>query len=165
MDKRARQRLRQLLSTLKSGDPPGPVSVTVPSTYAGPDQRHDLGRHGSANVHLVVPPRLTELLGAPSLAAKGRCPLTPLLEAAAIRAVAAQALGTLEAVRQHPPFHQTLSSTFCELRHAAEEGLRGLAAQSELRAEVVRLYRLFRERADLHYYDREALVRAAAEAV
>ncbi|MDO8751543.1 MAG: PD-(D/E)XK nuclease family protein, partial [Dehalococcoidia bacterium] len=121
--------------------------------------------HGSANVHLLVLPRLTELLGASSLAARGRRPLTPLLEAAAVRAVAAEAQGPLEAVRQHPALHQTLRSTFRELRHAAEEGLSGLAAQGELRSEVVRLYRLFRERTDLHYYDREALARAAAQAV
>jgi hypothetical protein len=68
-------------------------------------------------------------------------------------------------VRQHPTLHHTLRSTFRELRHAAEEGLARLATQGELRAEVARLYRLFRERTDLHYYDREALAQAAAQAV
>ncbi|HZA21145.1 MAG TPA: hypothetical protein VFA32_00805 [Dehalococcoidia bacterium] len=69
LDARARERLRALVGALKGNDPLAPVSVVVPSTYAGLDLRHDLGRHRSASVHLMVLPRLTELLGAPSLAA------------------------------------------------------------------------------------------------
>jgi hypothetical protein len=165
LDVRARARLRILVGSLKGADPLAPVSVIVPSTYAGLDLRHDLGRAGSANTHLLVLPRLTELLGAPSLAAKGQRPLTPLLEASAVRSVAADAEGPLEAVRLHPALHYTLRSTFRELRHASEEALSALEAQGELRAEVVRLYRLFRERTASRYYDREALAQAAARAV
>lgn len=165
IDGRARERLRTLVDAFKGGDPLAPVSVIVPSTYAGLDLRHDLGRHGSANTHLLVLPRLSELLGAPSLAAQGQRPLTSLLEASAVRTVAADAGGPLEAVRLHPALHHTLRSTFRELRHASEEGLLALSGQGELRSEVVRLYRLFRERTDPHYYDREALAHAAARAV
>ena len=165
LDSRARERLLSLVDSLKGGDPLAPVSVVVPSTYAGLDLRHDLGRHGTANVHFIVLARLAELLGAPSLAAQGRRPLTPLVEAAAVRAVASEARGPLEPVRQHPALNRTLRSTFRELRHAAEQGLAALAAQGELRDEVVRLYRLFRERTDPGYYDREALAEAAAQAV
>ena len=165
LDIRARERLRALVDAYKGGDALAPVSVIVPSTYAGLDLRHDLGRYGSANVHLLVLPRLAELLGAPSLAGDGRRPLTPLLESATVRSVAAEAQAPLEAVQQHPALHNTLRSTFRELRHASEEGLSGLMDQGGLRAEVVRLYRLFRERIDPHYYDREALAEAAAQAV
>ncbi len=165
LDSRARERLLSLVDSLKGSDPLAPVSVVVPSTYAGLDLRHDLGRRGSANVHFLVLPRLAELLGSPSLAAQGRRPLTPLVEAAAVRAVASAAEGTLEALRQHPALHHTLRSTFHELRHATEQGLTAVAAQGELRAEVVRLYRLFRERTDPRYYDPEALSEAAARAV
>ena len=164
-DESARGRLRILVDALKKDDPLAPVTVIVPSTYAGLDLRHDLGRHGSANTHLLVLPRLAELLGAPSLATQGQRPLTPILEAAAIRAISAEAQGSLEAVRRHPALHQTLRSTFRDLRHASEEGLSGLSAQGELRSEVVRLYRLFRDRTTPHYYDREALAWAASQAV
>jgi hypothetical protein len=71
----------------------------------------------------------------------------------------------LEPVSQHPALNRTLKTTFRELRHTADHGLAALAAQGELRDEVVRLYRLFRERTDPLYYDREALAEAAAQAV
>jgi len=165
LDTRARERLLDLVDSLKGGDPLAPVSVVVPSTYAGLDLRHDLGRHGTANVHFLVLARLAELLGAPSLAAQGRRPLTPLVEAAAVRAVASEAQGPLEPLRHHPALNRTLQSTFRELRHASEHGLSSLVVQSELRAEAVRLYRRFRDRTDANYYDREALAEAAANAV
>ncbi len=74
LDSRARERLFTLVEDFKGGDPLAPVSVVVPSTYAGLDLRHDLGRRGSTNVHFLVLSRLDELLGAPSLAAQGRRP-------------------------------------------------------------------------------------------
>ena len=165
LDSRARDRLFTLVKDFKGGDALAPVSVVVPSTYAGLDLRHELGRHGSTNVHIIGLSRLAELLGAPSLAAQGRRPLTPLVEAAAVRAVASEAGGPLEPVRQHPALNRTLQTTFRELRHADSQSLAALASQGMLRAEVVRLYRLFREQTEPKYYDREALAQAAAQAV
>ena len=106
LDVSARDRLLTLIRDLKVGDPLAPVSVVVPSTYAGLDLRHELGRHGSTNVHFLILGRLAELLGAPALAAQGRRPLTPLVEAAAVRAVASEAGGSLEPVRQHPALNR-----------------------------------------------------------
>lgn len=165
LDSRDRERLRALVDAFKGGNALAPVSVIVPSTYAGLDLRHDRSRHGRANVQFLVLARLAELLGSPSLAAQGRPPLTPLVEAAAVRAVASEARGPLVTMRQHPALHHTLRSTFRELRHAVEQGLTALAAQGELRDEVVSLYQLFRERTDPHYYDRETLAESAARAV
>ena len=145
LDSRAPERLFTLVADFKGGDPLAPVSVVVPSTYAGLDLRHDLGCLGSTNVHFLVLSRLAELLG--------RRPLTPLVEAAAVRVVASEAGGPLEPVRQHPALNRTLQSTFRELRHAAEAELTALAVQGGLRSEVVRLYRLFREHTDPKYYD------------
>ena len=42
LDSRARERLFTLVEDFKGGDPLAPVSVVVPSTYAGLDLRHDL---------------------------------------------------------------------------------------------------------------------------
>ena len=44
LDSRARERLFNLVGDFKGGDPLAPVTVVVPSTYAGLDFRHDLGR-------------------------------------------------------------------------------------------------------------------------
>ena len=162
---RARERLINLINSFKSGDLLAPVSVVVPSIYAGLALRHDLGRHGSANVHFLVFARLAEMLGAPSLAAQGRRPLTQLVEAAAVRTASSEARGPLESMRQHPALNRTLLSTFRELRHVDDQGRAALAAQGDLREELVRLYSIFRERTDPSYYDREALAEAAAQAV
>ena len=134
LDSHARERLFTLVEDLKGGDPLAPVSVVVPSTYAGLDLRHELGRRGSTNVHFLALSRLSELLGAPSLAAQGRRPLTPLVEAAAVRAVASEARGPLEPVRQHPALNSTLQTTFRELRHASEQGLAALTALGDREA-------------------------------
>ena len=43
LDSRAPERLFTLVADFKGGDPLAPVSVVVPSTYAGLDLRHALG--------------------------------------------------------------------------------------------------------------------------
>ena len=160
----ARQRLRGLVARLKGSDPLTPVTVAGPSTYALLSLRHALGRQGMANVRFMLLPRLAELLGAPTLVARGLRPLTPILESAAVRAAAAEALGPLEPLRDHPSLHRSLGATFKELRYATTEALTRLEARDGVRAEVIRLYRRFRERT-AGYYDREALAQSAAEAV
>jgi hypothetical protein len=160
----ARQGLNSLVSRLKESDPLTPVTVIGPSTYALLSLRHALGRQGMANVRFMLLPRLSELLGAPALAARGLRPLTPILESAAVRIVAAEALGPLEPLRDHPSLHRSLGATFRELRYGTDEALTRLEPSDEVRAEVVRLYRRFRERT-ISYYDREALAGSAAESV
>jgi ATP-dependent helicase/nuclease subunit B len=160
----SRQRLWSLVAELKGSDPLIPVTVAGPSTYALLSLRHALGRQGMANVRFMLLPRLTELLGAPALAARGLRPLTPILESAAVRAAAAEALGPLESLWEHPSLHRTLGATFRELRYATAEALTKLETRDEVWAEVIRLYHRFRERA-ASYYDREALAQSAAEAV
>jgi hypothetical protein len=148
------QRLWSLVAGLKESNPLTPVIVAGPSTYALLSLRHARGRQGMANVRFMLLPRLTELLGAPALAARGLRPLTPVLQSAAVRAAAAEALGPLEPLRDHPSLHRSLGATFRELRYAAAEALAQLEARDEVRAEVIGLYRRFRERT-ASYYDRE----------
>ncbi|MCH7786475.1 MAG: hypothetical protein IIC22_03095, partial [Chloroflexi bacterium] len=158
------ERLRELIDSLKQGDALAPVTVIGPSVYANLSLRHNLGRSGFANVRFLVLPRLSELLGAPSLASKNRRPLTPLLESASIRAVSAEASGMLAELRSHPSTHQSLKNTFRQLRYASDEALNRLSRQGELRREVVGLYHRFRDHSR-NYYDRDDLARAAADAV
>ena len=157
-------RLWDLVATWKKDDPLSPVTIVGPSNYANLSLRHDLARSGFANVRFLPMPRLAELLGAPSLAARDRTPLTSIVESAAIRAVSEEASGLLGELRFHPSTHQSLKATFRELRNASDGTLEQLEARPGLQAEVVNLYRRFRERTG-SLYDSEDLAQAAANAV
>ena len=159
-----RRRLWDLIAAFKKDDPLAPTTVVGPSNYANLTLRHELARSGFANVRFLPMPRVAELLGAPSLAARGRTPLTTIVESAAIRAVSEEASGPLGETRFHPSTHQSLKGTFRELRHASSSALERLAARPGLQAEVINLYRRFRERTRT-FYDSEDLAQAAANAV
>ena len=158
------RRLWDLIAALKKDDPLAPATVVGPSNYANLTLRHELARSGFANVRFLPMPRLAELLGAPSLAVRGRTPLTSIVESAVIRAVSESASGPLGELRFHPSTHQSLKSTFRELRNASDSALERLAARPGLQAEVVNLYRRFRGRTNT-FYDSEDLAQAAANAV
>src|SRR6266536_5159873 len=88
----ARAALREAVRGAKGPDPLTPVTVAVPSTYAGLALRRALaGPDGLVNVRFLALARLAELLGAPALAEQRRRPLTRPLRAEAIRAVVADA--------------------------------------------------------------------------
>lgn len=156
--------LASYIKAAKQADVLTPITVIGPSVYANLSMRHNLGRSGFANVRFLVFPRLSEFLGAPSLASENRRPLTSILEGASIRAVSGMASGMLGELRSHPSTHQSLRNSFRQLRHASDDALDILSEQSELRKEVVSLYRRFREQTR-EFYDREDLARAAAKAV
>ena len=156
--------LLTFIRQLQRDDPLHPVTVVAPSNYALLSLRHRLGRSGFANVQFMVFPRLAELLGAPSLSAQGRRPLTSIFDSAVVRDVASEAKGILEPLRDHPSTHLSLRQTFRQLRHATDAALDNLAAQGGLRAETVALFRRYRERIR-EYYDDEDLAEAAAAAV
>ena len=160
----AQERLERLLHEHQAGDPFAPVTVVVPTTYAGLYLRRDIGKRGLVNVRFMPLPRLAELLGAQSLAAEGRGPLKPAIESAAVRRTASEAAGELEPFRTHPSFHASLRETFHDLRAAAPGALTKLEHRGGTTREVVRLYKRFRQRTK-GYYDREALAEAAAAAV
>jgi hypothetical protein len=160
----ARVRLRRLVDELKSGDPLDPVTVVVPSTYAALSLRQETGRSGMANVRFVVLARLSELLGAPTLSADMRRPMTHLIEASGVRTVAAAAEGPLASTRDHPQTRRSLRNTFRQLRHASPAALDRLSDGPSVPAETVRLYRRFREVTG-PYYDREELAQSAAVSV
>ena len=163
----ARERLRSLVASAKSANPLAPVTVVPPNAYAGIGLRRVLAANGGLlNVRFMALARLAEQLGAPSMAAAHRRPLSAEAELAVIRAVAAESAGQggLGAVADHPTTHRSLQSTFQELAQLTESELASLAQADALRGQVVELYRRFRERTTA-YYRREDVAWAAAEAV
>ncbi len=105
--------LRDAIIEAKDGEALAPVTVAVPSNYAGLSLRRRLGagplslagltgREGLLNVRLLVLARVAELLGAPALAAQGRRPLTNPVRAEAIRAALAAGPGVFHGVAEHP---------------------------------------------------------------
>ena len=123
----AQERLERLLAEYQADDRLAPVTVIVPSTYAALHLRErDIGRRGLVNVQFMVLPRLAELLGAPSLAAREQQPLKPIVESAAVRRAAGQASGRLEPFRNHSSFHSSLRTTFRDLRLGGANALTSL---------------------------------------
>ena len=160
----AQERLERLLNEFQAKDRFAPVTVVVPTTYAGLYLRRDIGRRGLVNVRFMPLARLAELLGAPSLAAADRLPLKPPIEFAAVRRAANEAAGELEPFRAHPSFHASLRSTFRDLRRAAPDAITALKQRRGMSGEIARLYVRYCQHTKA-YYDREALAEAAAAVV
>ena len=163
----ARERLQRLVQEAKAANPLAPVTVAAPNPYAGISLRRILaGEGGLLNVRFMVTARLAEYLGAPAMAGRGKRPLSPLVEAATVRAAAGEIAGqgVLGDVSHHPSLHRSLSSTFHDLARLDDADLKVLAGLSPLQAETVRLFRRFQERTS-GYYHREEMAAAAAEGV
>ena len=155
---------RDFIGSLQRDDPLAPVTIVVPSWYAGFYLRQKLGHSGIANVRFVTFYRLADLLGAPSRDRQEKSPLTAIIENASIRAVLEDAPGRLEAVRSHPSTQQSLRWTFRQLRRAPASTVERLAGRGGLTGEVADLYRRFQVCTE-NYYHGEDLALSAAEAV
>jgi ATP-dependent helicase/nuclease subunit B len=161
----ARTALGQAVRSAKGADPLAPVTVVVPSTYAGLGLRRALAGHdGFVNVRFLGLARLAELLGAPVLAEQRRRPLTRPLRAEAVRAVLADAGEPFDDVAGHPATERALDASFLDLRRAGDEALDQLTSAGEPAASAERLYREFRRRT-ASFYDEEDLASAAAAAL
>ncbi len=160
----ARERLRSVIAAAKRDDPLAPVTVVVPSSYAGVSLRQDLGRQGLVNVRFEVVRGLAEFIAGPRSTVEGRPRLTSIRETAAVQAALVEASGPLALTRDHPAAHRSLRSTFRELRRATPEALDSLEQSGGIRAEVVRLFRDYRTRI-VDYQDDEDLAEAATLAL
>src|SRR4249919_719957 len=82
--------LAAAVARAKGREPLRPVTVVVPSNYAGVAARRALARrHGVAGVSFVTLYRLAELVAGPVLAAEGRVPLSSPVLATALRSILA----------------------------------------------------------------------------
>ena len=161
----ARERLQRLVQKAKAVNPLAPVTVAPPNPYAGISLRRILaGESGLLNVRFMVTARLAEYLGAPAMADRGKRPLSPLVEAATVRAAAGEIAGQGSPGRCIPPpvSAPVANSAFHDLARLDDADLKVLAGLSPLQAETVRLFRRFRERTS-GYYHREEMAAAAAE--
>ena len=159
------QELWRLIREEKRNDVLAPVTVIVPTRYAGLALRQELGRAGFANVRFMPAPVLSELLGAAALDQQGRKPLTGVLENLAVRQALAQADGLLHDVSEHPSTQSSVRSAFRQLRNTDAALRSALISRGGIAGEMARLYEDFRELTAGEWYDSEDLAEAAAETV
>ena len=111
----ARELLWSLVRRAKVADPLAPVTVAVPSPYAGLALRRDLARrNGLVNVRFVALARIAELIGAPDLAAAGRVPLSAVRRVEAVHAALHAAPGAFAGVADHRGTELALAATLAD---------------------------------------------------
>ncbi|MCC6958380.1 MAG: PD-(D/E)XK nuclease family protein [Dehalococcoidia bacterium] len=149
------------IAACKQGDPLAPVTVIVPSNYAGLSIRRSLAaRQPLVNVRFQVLARLAELLGGPELVAAGRGPLTPWIRVMGVRAALAENPGVFAEVANHPSTFRELQRTFLELREVSPAALDRVARSGPRARDVVTLYRRYRE-LTAGYFDEFDLLESA----
>jgi len=171
----AARALHRAVQGHKAGDPLAPVTVLVPTNYVGVSARRLLasgtlgplvpGTHGVAAVTFLTVYRLGELLGAPSLAAAGRRPVSTPVLAAAVRRVLAKEPGVFGPVREHPATEQALVDAYRELSQVDAAALDALRRTGRRAADVVRVSNAARALLAPDWYDEADLMSAATEAV
>ncbi|MGI8758983.1 MAG: PD-(D/E)XK nuclease family protein [Acidimicrobiales bacterium] len=150
----------------KAGEALAPVSVVVPSNYAAVALRRELARRGGiAAVSFLTLYRLGERLGAPTLSAAGRRPVSAPVVVQAVRAVLDQSPGAFAGVAAHPATELALAAAHRELSGVSEEALGAIAAQSRRAADVVRMAGEVGERLAGRWYDEHDLLVAATDVV
>ncbi len=147
----------------KGGDRLAPVTVIVASNYAAVSTRRALaGRPGGvANVTFLTLSRLAERLGAASLAAADRRPVSTPVLAQAVRSVLAAEPGVFAPVADHPATELALVASTRELAGLTERALHAVAACSVRAADVVRVAHQVRTDLSSGWYDEHDLVGAA----
>ena len=155
--------LRAAIDAAQAGSPLTAVTVVVPSNSVGVAARRWLAANGGiAAAQFVTVYRLAELLGAPSLVASGRRPVsTPVVDVAVRRALRAEP-GMFASVATHPSTVAALRDAYRELRHVPAPGLDRLSKAGSSRArEVVRLHAIVARELTGHWYDEADLLHSA----
>jgi hypothetical protein len=163
--------LRDAVAAAKAGDALAPVTVVVPSNHVGVTARRLLaggvlgpvasGGVGVAAVGFLTTYRLAELLGAATLAAAGRRPVSTPVVAAALRRALADDAGVFGPVAGHPATETALVATYTELSDVGRDGLTALAGAGPRARDVVDICRRARELLAPDWYDEADLTAAA----
>lgn len=156
----------QEIARSRAADPLAPVTVLVPSHAAALQMRRRLVREGPfAAVRFETLPRIAEILGAGRLAAADRRPLARPIGDYVAQVVARQSRGRLEGIRDLPGYARALRQIFRRLRRGGiATGDEPTGTLSGHLPEILRLYRIYRERTAA-FYDEEDLLDAAADAI
>jgi RecB family exonuclease len=116
---------------------------------------------GIAGVTFLTLYRMAELLGAPSLAAAGRRPVSTPVLAAAVRGVLAREPGRFAAVAEHPATEEALVASYRELSRCDADSLDALARTGARAHDLVRIGRAVRASLGGAWYDEADLMDAA----
>ena len=159
--------LERSIERLKAGDRLAPVTVVPPNALAGLSVRRSLAMRlgGVVNLHVLVLPRLIELIGSPMLAAEGRRPLGDAFRIEAIRnVVSATREDLLGDVPLEGPALRSLDAVFADFDTCDQESLDRIAANSDRQRYLIERYLDFRSRVS-NFYDERELVAAATAAI
>lgn len=159
----ATEALARVVVEAKAGDALAPVTVVVPSNFAGLVARRmlgsgDVGPAGIANVSFVTPFRLAELLASGRLG--DRRPLTNPVLGAAVRVALADDPRHFAAVAEHHATERALAQLTGELSNVSNAALDRVAGASSSAASAVAMHRSI-QRLLTDFHD-EADVAAAA---
>lgn len=155
--------LATAIGAAKAGVALAPVTVIVPSNFAGLAARRILGSgllggSGIANVNFFTAFRLAELLAVGRL--RGRRPLTNPILGSAVRATLADEPGQFRNVRDHQATEQALSAAVGELSNVSGRGLEAISAEGGFAGSVVKIHHAVRDRLG-SFHDEAEVARAA----
>ncbi len=158
--------LAAAVARAKGDEPLRPVTVVVPSNYAGVAARRALARrHGVIGVGFVTLYRLAELLAGPTLARSGRVPVSSPVVATAFRAALAEDPGLFGPVADQPSTVEALRRVHRELRDLDDLQRHRLAQSDARAAAVVAIDDRVTERLQTRWHDETDLMVTAAALV
>ena len=158
--------LAAAVARAKGDEPLRPVTVVVPSNYAGVAARRALARrHGVIGVGFVTLYRLAELLAGPTLARSGRVPVSSPVVATAFRAALAEDPGLFGPVADQPSTVEALRRVHRELRDLDDLQRHRLAQSDARAAAVVAIDERVTERLATRWHDETDLMVTAAALV
>ena len=157
--------LRAAIDLAKAGSPLAPVTVIVPSNFAGLAARRVLGAGivglgGIANVSFLTPFRLAELIAAGAM--PERRPLTNPVLGAAVRASLVETETVLSAVAEHQATERAVAAAYAELSNIDDALLDEVAEHGATARAAVRVFRDIQRRLVDHHEEGD-VARAATE--